>query len=100
MTIVFIILRRLLYIMRSRGPKGNPRAFVIGFGEVLEESIRTPTLNAAKGGCVRSDVRTMSRYLDELPEERGSAVAVVRKVILKNLPEGYEKAMNWGGWSE
>ncbi|MBE0634485.1 hypothetical protein IH601_00600 [Candidatus Bipolaricaulota bacterium] len=49
---------------------------------------------------MRSDVRTMSRYLDELPEERGSAVAVVRKVILKNLPEGYEKAMNWGGWSE
>lgn len=38
----------------------------------------------------------MEEYLGELPEERRAALEAVRQVILKNLPKGYEEAMNWG----
>jgi hypothetical protein len=32
----------------------------------------------------------------ELPDSRREEVEAVRQVILRNLPEGYEEAMNWG----
>ena len=45
---------------------------------------------------MRSDAATVEEYLTELPEERREAIAAVRKVILENLPDGYEETMNWG----
>ena len=45
---------------------------------------------------MKSDAETIEQYLDELPTERRKAVEAVRVVILENLPEGYEEAINWG----
>lgn len=45
---------------------------------------------------VRSNAPTVENYLDELPDDRRMAVEAIRKVILENLPDGYEEAMNWG----
>ena len=49
-----------------------------------------------KGGNVRSEATTVDQYLAELTEDRRVAIQAVRDVILKNLPAGYEEAMNWG----
>ncbi len=45
---------------------------------------------------MQSDAKTANEYLNTLPEERRYAISKVRKVILKNLPQGYEETMNWG----
>jgi hypothetical protein len=45
---------------------------------------------------VSSKAATVKEYLAELPEERRAVVAAVRKVILKNLPKGYQETMRWG----
>jgi len=45
---------------------------------------------------MQSNASTVEEYLGELPEERRAALEAVRQVILKNLPKGYEEAMNWG----
>ena len=45
---------------------------------------------------VSSSAKTVSSYLQELPENRREALIKVRKVILKNLPKGYKETMNWG----
>ncbi len=45
---------------------------------------------------MRSSASTVEEYLAELPEERRAAIDAVRKVVLKNLPKGYEEVMNWG----
>jgi len=45
---------------------------------------------------MHSDATTVEQYLAELPEERTATIEFVRKVILENLPRGYEEAMNWG----
>ena len=45
---------------------------------------------------MRSDAKTVEEYLAELPEKRKAAIETVRKVILRNLPKGYEEVMNWG----
>jgi len=45
---------------------------------------------------MRSEAKTVEEYLAELPEERREAISKVREVILQNLPDGYEEAMNWG----
>src|SRR5262245_33176004 len=39
---------------------------------------------------------TADGYLKELPEERREAIAAVRKVILQNLPDGYEEGIGFG----
>lgn len=44
----------------------------------------------------RSAATTVSRYLAELPPERRKVVAEVRRVILANLPKGYEEGMEFG----
>jgi uncharacterized protein YdhG (YjbR/CyaY superfamily) len=46
--------------------------------------------------AMRSSASTVEEYLVELPEERREAIQAVRRIILENLPEGYEEAMNWG----
>ena len=45
---------------------------------------------------MKSNATTVAQYLSELPPDRRKAIKVVRKVILKNLPTGYEEVMNWG----
>jgi hypothetical protein len=44
----------------------------------------------------RSAAKTVDAYLEELPADRRAVIAAVRNVILKNLPTGYQEAMNWG----
>ena len=43
-----------------------------------------------------SKASTVEEYLQVLPEDRRAAVSEVRDVILKNLPKGYQEALNWG----
>ena len=43
-----------------------------------------------------SKAQTVEDYLQLLPDDRRQAIERVRRVILDNLPDGYEEAMNWG----
>lgn len=45
---------------------------------------------------MKSGAKTVDQYLKSLEPERRKAIETVRKVILKNLPKGYEEAMSWG----
>ncbi|MFC1866238.1 DUF1801 domain-containing protein [Chloroflexota bacterium] len=45
---------------------------------------------------MRSTAKSIEGYLSELPVERKKSLRAVRKIILDNLPDGYEEAMNWG----
>jgi len=45
---------------------------------------------------MKSKTKTVREYLEALPEERRAAINAVRKVILNNLPSGYEEAMSAG----
>lgn len=45
---------------------------------------------------MQSDAQTVDEYLAGLPEERRRALAAVRAVILRNLPEGYTESMQFG----
>jgi hypothetical protein len=45
---------------------------------------------------MRSNAKTVAEYLASLPEERRADLSAVRKVILDNLPKGYEECMNYG----
>ncbi len=45
---------------------------------------------------MQSKAKTVAAYLKELPPDRRAAIAAVRKVILDNLPKGYEEIMNYG----
>ena len=45
---------------------------------------------------MKSNAKTVEQYLKQLPADRQKALRTVRQVILKNLPRGYEEAMNWG----
>ena len=45
---------------------------------------------------MQSSARTVEEYLDDLPPDRLEALETVRDVILDNLPDGFEEAMNWG----
>ncbi|HYG78033.1 MAG TPA: DUF1801 domain-containing protein [Planctomycetota bacterium] len=43
-----------------------------------------------------SKAKTVDAYLKELPAERAAVVSTIRKLILKDLPAGYQEVMNWG----
>ena len=45
---------------------------------------------------MQSSARTVDEYLKSLPADRRTAISAVRKVILDNLPEGYEECMSYG----
>ena len=45
---------------------------------------------------MKSRAKTVEEYLSALPADRQKALAAVRKVILENLPKGYEEAMSAG----
>ncbi|MBN1411609.1 MAG: DUF1801 domain-containing protein [Spirochaetales bacterium] len=45
---------------------------------------------------MRSNAKTVREYLNSLPGDRREIIEKVRKIILKNLPEGYEETMQYG----
>ena len=45
---------------------------------------------------MKSNVQTIAGYLDTLPEERREAMEKLRKVLKKNLPEGFSEVMSYG----
>lgn len=45
---------------------------------------------------MKSSAKTPDAYVKSLPADRREAIAAVRKVILKNLPKGYEEIVDFG----
>lgn len=45
---------------------------------------------------VRSAAKSVEEYLAELPDDRRAVVSELRKVIRKNLPQGYDETVSWG----
>ena len=45
---------------------------------------------------MQSTATTVEAYLNELPDDRREAVSKLRKIILKNLPEGFKECMGYG----
>ncbi len=45
---------------------------------------------------MQSKATTPDQYIAELPEERKEAMTKLRKVLLKNLPKGFEEMMGYG----
>ena len=45
---------------------------------------------------MQSTAKTVDMYIAELVPERQQDIRAVRKMILENLPDGYEEVMNWG----
>ncbi|MBK7092730.1 MAG: DUF1801 domain-containing protein [bacterium] len=45
---------------------------------------------------VQSKAKSVKEYLAELPTDRRKEIEKVRKVILANLPKGYEEGMDFG----
>ncbi|MGG7036620.1 MAG: DUF1801 domain-containing protein [Flavobacterium sp.] len=45
---------------------------------------------------MQSKALSPEEYLAELPEDRKAAIAKLRKVILDNLPSGFEEVMSYG----
>ncbi|HRE39697.1 MAG TPA: DUF1801 domain-containing protein [Ignavibacteria bacterium] len=43
-----------------------------------------------------SKEKTVDDYISSLPDERKDIISELRKVILKNLPKGFEEMMNYG----
>jgi len=44
----------------------------------------------------KTSAKTVDEYLQLQSPERRAELQEVRKVVLENLPEGYEEALNWG----
>ncbi len=42
------------------------------------------------------DVDTVDQYMAALPKDRKAAIEKLRKIILDNLPEGYEEQISYG----
>ena len=40
--------------------------------------------------------KSADEYLDDLPDDRRHAIAAVRAVVRKNLPNGYSEFVSWG----
>ena len=45
---------------------------------------------------MKSTAKTVDEYVKGLPEDRRKAISAIRKVILDNLPEGYQECMSYG----
>ncbi len=45
---------------------------------------------------MKSTAATEDEYLKALPPDRREAISAVRKVILANLPDGYQECMSYG----
>jgi hypothetical protein len=45
---------------------------------------------------MQSKAKTVDEYVNLLPEDRKKVITAIRKVILKNLPKGFEEVMSYG----
>jgi len=45
---------------------------------------------------MQSKASTVEAYIAEMPEERQTAITLLRKVIKKNLPKGFSEVMSYG----
>jgi hypothetical protein len=45
---------------------------------------------------MKSAAASVAEYLNGLPEDRRETISAVRKVILANLPNGYQECMSYG----
>jgi hypothetical protein len=45
---------------------------------------------------MQSKLKTVPEYIESLPPERKQIISAIRKVILKNLPKGFQEEMNYG----
>lgn len=45
---------------------------------------------------MRTKATTVTDYLADLPEDRQKAISKLRKIINKNLPNGFKEGMNYG----
>src|SRR5882672_6415595 len=45
---------------------------------------------------MQSNAKTVSEYLQSLPDDRRQVISAVREVILANLPKGFEECMSYG----
>ena len=45
---------------------------------------------------VSSSATTVQQYINELESEKSKVIRYVRKLILKNLPNGIKETMDWG----
>jgi hypothetical protein len=45
---------------------------------------------------MQSTAKTPKEYIDSLPEERKLAVQKIQKIVLDNLPAGFEETMGYG----
>jgi hypothetical protein len=45
---------------------------------------------------MKSEALTPKDYIDSLPDERRHAISALRKVIRKNLPDGFKEVMAYG----
>jgi Domain of unknown function (DU1801) len=45
---------------------------------------------------MQSKAITVNEYIDSLPDDRKKIITDIRKVILKNLPKGFEETMQYG----
>jgi len=45
---------------------------------------------------MQSKARTVNEYIESLPDDRKKIITDIRKVILKNLPKGFEETMQYG----
>ena len=59
-------------------------------------TLRLGEMSLSGSIIVQSKANTVDQYLAELPPDRREAINGVRKVILKNLPDGLEEVMQYG----
>jgi hypothetical protein len=45
---------------------------------------------------MQSKSKTVPEYIDIFPADRKQIISAIRKVILKNLPKGFQEEMNYG----
>lgn len=45
---------------------------------------------------MQSKARTPEEYIEELPEDRKAVISELRKMILENIPQGFEEVMSYG----
>ncbi len=45
---------------------------------------------------MQSKAKTVTEYIESLPDERKKIISDIRKVIKKNLPKGFEETMQYG----
>jgi Domain of unknown function (DU1801) len=71
----------------------------LAVGSGLNEVAETSSVAGAavqRKATMQSKATTVEQYLAELPADRREAISTIRKVILENLPKGYEEGMLYG----